>query len=51
MACSEDALNGSALNNNRSFLTPNVSRDKLMRDPCIIKGGDDKFHMDKLLSQ
>ncbi|MDA0194578.1 MAG: glycoside hydrolase family 43 protein [Bacteroidetes bacterium] len=45
LAYSEDALNWSALNNNKSVLTPTVGGDKLMRDPCIIKGGDGKFHM------
>lgn len=45
LATSDDGLNWTALNNNMSFLTPEVGGDKLMRDPCIIKGGDNKFHM------
>ena len=45
LAWSEDALNWSALNNNESLLTPTAGGDKLMRDPCIIQGGDGKFHM------
>jgi predicted GH43/DUF377 family glycosyl hydrolase len=45
LAYSRDGLNWKALNNNKSFLSPNVGKDKLMRDPCIIKGGDNKFHM------
>ena len=45
LAASSDGLNWNALNNNESFLTPKVGKDKLMRDPCIIKGGDNKFHM------
>ena len=45
LAYSEDGLNWQALKNNESFLTPYVGNDKLMRDPCIIKGGDEKFHM------
>ncbi len=45
LAASKDGLNWEALNNNQSFLSPNVGKDKLMRDPCIIKGGDNKFHM------
>lgn len=45
LAYSEDGLNWEALNNNKSFLIPNVGDDKLMRDPCIIPGGDGKFHM------
>ena len=45
LATSQNGLTWTALNNNESFLTPEVGGDKLMRDPCIIKGGDDKFHM------
>ena len=45
LAYSEDGLTWKALNNNKSFLTPQVGQDKLMRDPCIIKGADNKFHM------
>ncbi len=45
LASSEDGFNWVALNNNKSFLTPKVGKGKLMRDPCIIKGGDGKFHM------
>lgn len=28
-----------------SFLTPTVGQSKLMRDPCIVRGTDDVFHM------
>ncbi|HDR68158.1 MAG TPA: glycosyl hydrolase [Bacteroidaceae bacterium] len=45
LAYSEDGLNWTALNDNKSFLKPAAGNDRLMRDPCIIKGGDDKFHM------
>lgn len=45
LAFSEDGLKWKALNHNRSFLKPTVGEDKLMRDPCIIKGRDGKFHM------
>lgn len=45
LAASEDGYNWVELNNGESFLIPNVGIDKLMRDPCIIKGADDKFHM------
>ncbi len=45
LAYSEDGYNWTALNNNESYLTPTVSQDKLMRDPCVIKGADGKFHM------
>lgn len=45
LAYSEDGYLWKALNNNESFLKPAAGNDKLMRDPCIIVGGDGKFHM------
>ena len=45
LAYSPDGLKWTALNNNESFLVPQVGEDKLMRDPCIISGVDGKFHM------
>ena len=45
LAWSEDGYTFKAINQDKSILTPNVSEDKLMRDPCIIKGHDGKFHM------
>ncbi len=45
LAYSEDGYHWIALKNNESFLKPAVGQDKLMRDPCIIQGGDGKFHM------
>lgn len=45
LAYSTDGFFWEALNNNKSFLTPVVGEDKLMRDPCIILGPDEKFHM------
>ncbi len=45
LAYSYDALNWTALKNDSSFLTPTVSKDKLMRDPCIIRGVDNLFHL------
>jgi len=45
LAYSEDGLKWKALKGNRSFLKPVVGEDKLMRDPCIIKGRDGIFHM------
>ncbi len=44
-AASTDGLKWTALRNDSSFLRPTVSKDKLMRDPCIIRGQDGKFHM------
>lgn len=45
LAYSYDGLIWEALKNNKSFLTPTVGEDKLMRDPCIILGPEGKFHM------
>jgi hypothetical protein len=45
LAGSTDGLSWKAFKNDSSFLKPMVSNDKLMRDPCIIRGLDGKFHM------
>ena len=45
LAYSEDAFTWHALKNDSSFLKPTAGKDKLMRDPCIIRGHDGKFHM------
>ncbi|WP_173969109.1 prolyl oligopeptidase family serine peptidase [Flavobacterium bizetiae] len=45
IAYSEDGYQWNALKNDTSFLTPEVGKDKLMRDPCVIKGGDGLYHM------
>jgi len=45
LAYSTDAYNWTTLKNDQSFLAPTVSKDKLMRDPCIIRGADGLFHM------
>ncbi|MEQ9220191.1 MAG: glycoside hydrolase family 43 protein [Cyclobacteriaceae bacterium] len=45
LAYSHDGYTWTPLKNNESFLTPEVGEDKLMRDPCVIKGPDGKFHM------
>lgn len=45
LAYSRDGYHYQALKNNKSFLTPQVAEDKLMRDPCIIQGPDERFHM------
>jgi sucrose-6-phosphate hydrolase SacC (GH32 family) len=44
-AYSRDGLKWEALNGEKSFLTPTLGKDKLMRDPCIIQGPDGTFHM------
>jgi acetyl esterase/lipase len=45
LAYSEDGMKWESLKNDTSFLTPEVGKDKLMRDPCVIKGGDGLYHM------
>lgn len=45
LAYSTDGYKWEALKNNKSFLMPAVADDKLMRDPCIIQGPDNMFHM------
>jgi len=45
LAYSGDGLQWKALKGDSSFLIPEVSKDKLMRDPCIIRGADGLFHM------
>jgi beta-xylosidase len=44
LAYSRDGLKWFALKGDKSFLTPTVG-GKLMRDPCIIQGPDELFHM------
>lgn len=44
LAYSTDGVNWEALNDGKSYLAPELG-DKLMRDPCIIKGGDGLYHM------
>lgn len=45
LAYSTDGFKWLALKNDSSFLTPTAGKDKLMRDPCIIRGADGLFHM------
>ena len=45
LAYSYDGLNWTPLNGGRSFLTPSVGKDKLMRDPSICQAPDGTFHM------
>ena len=44
-AYSEDGYKLNALFNDSIILKPTVSKDKLFRDPCIIKGADGNYHM------
>lgn len=45
LAFSTDGLRWEALNDNRSFLKPEVGKDKLMRDPSICRSPDGTFHL------
>ena len=45
LAYSHDGYSWTALRGDSSFLQPTVSKDKLMRDPCIVRGADGTFHM------
>lgn len=45
LAYSYDGFTWAALNNDKSFLKPVLSKDSLMRDPCIVRGNDGLFHM------
>jgi beta-galactosidase len=45
LAYSTDGLKWQAMNNGKSYLAPQVGKDKLMRDPCIIQGPDGIFRM------
>jgi len=45
LAYSYDGLNWLPLNGGRSYLTPSVGKDKLMRDPSICQSPDGTFHM------
>lgn len=42
---STDGLKWEPLNEERSFLTPTIGKDKLMRDPSIVRAPDGTFHM------
>ena len=45
LAASIDGMKWQAVRGGSAFLRPELSPDKLMRDPCIIRGGDGNFHM------
>jgi len=45
LAYSTDGFKWTSLNEDKSLLKPTVGGDKLMRDPCVIKGVDGLFHM------
>jgi len=46
LAWSEDGYTWQALGEGRSFLAPQIgSKEKLMRDPCVVRGPDGTYHM------
>ncbi len=45
LAYSRDGYKWTALNGDSSLLKPTAGTDKLMRDPCIIQGPDQLFHL------
>jgi hypothetical protein len=45
LAYSEDAFTWHPLKNDSSFLAPTAGKDKLMRDPCIVRAPNGTFHM------
>jgi len=45
LAYSYDGLEWKALKDGKSFLTPTVGKDRLMRDPSIVQGPDGVFRM------
>lgn len=45
LAYSHDGLSWLAFNDEKSFLTPLIGKDKLMRDPCIYQGPDSIFRL------
>lgn len=46
LAWSEDGYKWQPLNEGRSYLAPKIgSKEKLMRDPCVVRGPDGTYHM------
>ncbi|HZS06059.1 MAG TPA: glycoside hydrolase family 43 protein [Blastocatellia bacterium] len=45
LAYSRDGLKWKPLNQDKSYLMPQVGSQKLMRDPCITQGPDGTFHL------
>lgn len=45
LMASRDGLKWNVLNEGKSYLTPTVGSQKLMRDPCVLLGPDGVFHM------
>jgi beta-xylosidase len=45
LACSLDGYTWEALNDGASYLAPVVGKEKLVRDPCVVRGPDGAYHM------
>jgi hypothetical protein len=45
LAQSQDGYTWEALNQGQPLLAPEVGREKLMRDPCIVPGPEGRYHM------
>jgi hypothetical protein len=45
LAWSDDGLHWQALKNDQPFLVPQVGKEKLIRDPSILRGPDGVYHM------
>ena len=45
LAWSRDGYKWEALNGGQSYLAPQVGKEKLVRDPCVVRGPDGTFHM------
>jgi len=45
LAWSRNGYTWEALNGGGSYLTPVVGKEKLVRDPCVVRGPDGTYHM------
>ena len=45
LAYSRDGYQWTALHGDSAVLRPAVAADRLLRDPCLIRGGDGQFHL------
>jgi hypothetical protein len=45
LAYSADGKSFSSLNNNQSLIKPVIGKDRLMRDPSVVRGPDGLFHL------
>lgn len=45
LAVSTDGYKWEKLNDGKSYFTPKVGKEKLVRDPCVVRGPDGTYHM------